>query len=330
MKFMHHLSVPRTSLFGRARWLIGFSLLLIPALGLQYPSPASADTLSCGSRQLGERCSARYEADAGKSGSTSDPKDTGVLTRQVPNGYAVLGYREQNLSSNGGTFTIQYLSSEGSTSLISQASSDFRRLEEIKNNLDILARVPSESGQSQEFRARVDQLTRDLYAVQSAISTVINANSNVDTFILQAKSKYVCTRKALGVCLDGYGNHGKGYVDVQLVYLGGSSDKVQRIAAQYEQLRLQGNSSGSQNSNRTRFRYSTGSFIDRGGGNWIEVRDNGPSSRFVETQRNSSYIEMYDSSRGLRVRLYNDRALGNHGSSGTWVQWPGSNGNWGN
>lgn len=85
-----------------------------------------------------------------------------------------------------------------------------------------------------------------------------------------------------------------------------------------------------QSPTRSRFRYSTWSLIDRGGGNWIELRDNGPSSIFVETYRSSSLIELYDSSRSLRVRLYSDRALGNHGSNGSWVPWPGSNGAWSN
>jgi hypothetical protein len=51
--------------------------------------------------------------------------------------------------------------------------------------------------------------------------------------------------------------------------------------------------------------HSGGYFVDQGGGTWIEKNRLGvPSYRFSEVERNDDYVELYDSSRGYTVRLY--------------------------
>jgi hypothetical protein len=212
--------------------LKSISFLAIAATFL-FGLPALADDTNCSTRRIGERCWQKFRADAGKSASTSDNKDTGKLTKQVPSGYVVIGYTEKNESSNGGSFTSESLAGGGKTSLLSESSSSYNRLNEIKNMLDQLVKFPNpKTGQQQEIRAKIDQLSSELLSIQSSLRSAINANSNIDVFVLQAKSAYVCTKKVAGNCLDGYGNHGKGYVQANLIYVGGSSNEVSRISQQ--------------------------------------------------------------------------------------------------
>jgi hypothetical protein len=68
-----------------------------------------------------------------------------------------------------------------------------------------------------ETRAKLDVMKRELEELKSTTNYVNSTNSNIDISELRATSKYVCTRKVLGECLDGYSNHGQGYVKVNLV-----------------------------------------------------------------------------------------------------------------
>jgi len=61
------------------------------------------------------------------------------------------------------------------------------------------------------------------------------------------------------------------------------------------------------------------------GENWTETRSDGITYRFAETGRTAEYVELYDSSRGLHVRLYADRMewgrdgqQWTRGQSGSW------------
>jgi len=156
--------------------------------------PALAEDTNCSSQRFGERCWQIFRADAGKSGSTSDNKDTGKLSGVIPSGYVVTGYTQVNESSNGGFFTSEFLAQGSKVSLISQSSSSYSRLNEIKNMLDQLVKFPNpKTGQQQEIRAKIDQLESEILSIQSALSAAYNADSNKDVFFLQAKSAYVCT-----------------------------------------------------------------------------------------------------------------------------------------
>lgn len=78
---------------------------------------------------------------------------------------------------------------------------------------------------------------------------------------------------------------------------------------------------------RNEFRYSGGKFVSQGQGRWVEVRDQGPQSVFSQTLATADYIEIYDQSRSMYVRLWNN--VGVHSQNRTqWFRWPGSEGSW--
>ncbi len=55
---------------------------------------------------------------------------------------------------------------------------------------------------------------------------------------------------------------------------------------------------------RAKWRYDDGQFEQGQGKNWIETFDNGGNCYFQEVSRNRDYIEIYDKSRDIAVRLY--------------------------
>jgi hypothetical protein len=61
---------------------------------------------------------------------------------------------------------------------------------------------------------------------------------------------------------------------------------------------------------RLRWAHSEGSFAHAGGSHWVERNDRGEVTfRFREERRTADYVELFDSSRDLFVRLYGDRML---------------------
>jgi hypothetical protein len=76
------------------------------------------------------------------------------------------------------------------------------------------------------------------------------------------------------------------------------------------------------------FHCAKGKFVQLGNGRWEELRDNGPSSYFKEKKRNSQFIELYDTDRDMRVRLYETEGKWFNTATNSWVKWPGSEGHW--
>jgi len=87
------------------------------------------------------------------------------------------------------------------------------------------------------------------------------------------------------------------------------------------------NPSGS--ARRTEFVTQGGSrFVKAGHGTWHENRPQGPRSVFEQVSSTSSYIELYDAQRQMRVRLHNHYAVWSPRSPIRWSRWPGSEGHW--
>jgi hypothetical protein len=55
---------------------------------------------------------------------------------------------------------------------------------------------------------------------------------------------------------------------------------------------------------RARWQYDNGQFEQLTGSNWLETDDTGGRAEFREVTRNMDYIELYDQSRDIAVRLY--------------------------
>lgn len=76
------------------------------------------------------------------------------------------------------------------------------------------------------------------------------------------------------------------------------------------------------------FQYSNGVFSRQESG-WVEQRTNGPMSYFQEVRRTPSFVELFDESRRMWVRLLIDQALWTRNyPNGPWTRWPGSTGVW--
>jgi hypothetical protein len=55
---------------------------------------------------------------------------------------------------------------------------------------------------------------------------------------------------------------------------------------------------------RVRWQYDIGRFEHRTGREWVETDDTGGRAEFREVERNADYVELYDRSRDIAVRLY--------------------------
>ena len=240
MTFVHqYLPVAWFKKYGMSPLNLFWLVLLATFSSSFIASSVSAQDSNCSSRVIGERCYQIFRADAGKSGSTSDPHDTNLLSRPVPDGYVVVGYDEVNESTNGGQFTVNTVTRGQRTDIRRDWSAQSTRIADLQQNFDA-----SYKDANSETRAKLDVMKRELEELQSTTNYVNLTNSNIDIFELRATSKYVCTRAAFGNCLDGYGNHGQGYVKVNLVYVGDNpSTEVDRIATQ---LSLIGQNSGNE------------------------------------------------------------------------------------
>lgn len=58
---------------------------------------------------------------------------------------------------------------------------------------------------------------------------------------------------------------------------------------------------------RAKWEYGTGRFELIGNGRWRETDNGGGTAQFVETRRRAEYIEIFDQSRDVGVRLYADK-----------------------
>jgi hypothetical protein len=58
---------------------------------------------------------------------------------------------------------------------------------------------------------------------------------------------------------------------------------------------------------RARWQYDNGQFEHQTGKNWVETDDGGGRAEFREVERNADYIELYDKSRDIAVRLHHKK-----------------------
>ncbi|MGI0480363.1 DUF1036 domain-containing protein [Geminocystis sp. CENA526] len=174
---------------------------------------------NCSQRVIGERCHIIFRADSGHAGSTRDPKDTGELERAVPSGYVVVNFQEVNESTRGGQFLVSNVSRGQRSNLKREFDSVSSRLSEFEGKINALYQDPQTVV---PVRAKLEMYQRELQQLREASRYVSSTESNTDIFKLRARAEYTCTVRAIGQCLDGYGNRGKGYVRVNLVYVGDS------------------------------------------------------------------------------------------------------------
>lgn len=174
---------------------------------------------NCSQRVIGERCHIIFRADSGHAGSTRDPKDTGELERAVPSGYVVVNSQEVNESTRGGQFLVSNVSRGQRSNLTREFNSISSRLSEFEGKINALYQDPQTVV---PVRARLEMYQRELQQLREASRYVSSTESNIDIFKLRARAEYTCTTRVAGQCLDGYGNRGKGYVRVNLVYVGDS------------------------------------------------------------------------------------------------------------
>jgi hypothetical protein len=79
---------------------------------------------------------------------------------------------------------------------------------------------------------------------------------------------------------------------------------------------------------RTTFAYKNGSFECVSPGSWEEKRDDGTVSKFTEVTRTAAYVELYDKSRDMKVRLYSNVGKWYSEKDKSWIKWDGSEGSW--
>jgi len=65
---------------------------------------------------------------------------------------------------------------------------------------------------------------------------------------------------------------------------------------------------GDRRDDRTYWRLNDGAFEWLGGRKWRQVRDRGAPIPLRETDRTRKYVELYDESRQIYLRLYDDQA----------------------
>jgi len=219
--------------YGLLAFRFASQFIMVPVVCAIAASDAYAQDTNCSRRQFGERCYQVFRADAGKSGSTRDPHDTGLLVRPVPEGYVVVGYEEVNESSNGGQFTLSAVARGQRSDIKRQWDSQSTRISNVEQNINAIYQ-----GSNGYERAKLDGLKRELEELKSATNYFNSTRSNIDIFELRATSKYVCTNAFAGTCINGYGNHGKGYVKVYLAFVGTDpSFSVSRIEGEVSTLR---------------------------------------------------------------------------------------------
>src|SRR5438874_1668548 len=69
---------------------------------------------------------------------------------------------------------------------------------------------------------------------------------------------------------------------------------------------------------RTQWLYQGGLFENTRGTTWVEKNFDGSFS-FREVRRNSEFIELYDQSRDVSVRLYADKCYGLFPNNPSWI-----------
>lgn len=198
-------------------------VLLSLVLGLNLPTSVKAEP-TCSTRQVGEHCTIIFSVDAGScSKDTGCYRDTGFIENAVPSGYAVIGWTKYDDSWNDGTFNVQN-ASRGQNSSWNQAYQSLSQtFQETKFKLDYLSKEATQIGNlaaRSEVEKKINILSSDFNRSQTKWSSMGQVNTNTDLFKLQAKSWYTCTRKTWIGCMDGFGNHGKGHIVVNLVFIG--------------------------------------------------------------------------------------------------------------
>ena len=202
------------------------ALVAFAAFDARFTQPADAQS-ACSSRTIGERCQiTAFSADAGScSRDTGCSLDTGWLEFAVPTGYAVVNWRPKDQSWNGGTFQAQNASRGQRSSWNSAYQSFNRSMQEQKLKIEYLSKQVSaiaDFSARNEAQRKLDAYSSELRQAESRWSSASSVDTNTDLFKLRAQSWYTCTRKAPfgGWCIDGKGNHGKGRIVVDLVYIG--------------------------------------------------------------------------------------------------------------
>lgn len=201
----------------------GTPIILLP---LAITLKASAEITTCSLRQINEKCQITFRADAGScSKQKGCNRDSGPIENAVPTGYAVVNWTQIDDSWNGGSFNVHNIS-RGQRTYWNQAYQSLSEtFQQTKFKLDYLSREATEIldiKAKSEIQRKIDILSSDLNRIQNDWKMTSRVDTNIDAFRLQAKSWYECTMKdpLFGKCLDGRGNHGKGRVVVDLVYIG--------------------------------------------------------------------------------------------------------------
>lgn len=80
--------------------------------------------------------------------------------------------------------------------------------------------------------------------------------------------------------------------------------------------------------NGSEFRYTAGVFRKVDDFRWVERRQNGSDSWFVQKAVNAEYVELFDAQRQMYVRLLQNCGIFRTQNAGQWYRWPGSEGSW--
>jgi hypothetical protein len=175
---------------------------------------AYADSTDCSRRTISEICTQTFRADAGKANGTGDGLlDTTPLIKEVPSGYVVVNWVEVN--EGDGQFISESHTRNSRVELRKQFESQSTKIDNYQQNIDAQYKDAND-----EIRGKLDIVRRELEDLRSSSNYLISSQTNIDYFLLQAKSKYSCTTTVFGTCYEGKGNHGKGHIDVRLVYVG--------------------------------------------------------------------------------------------------------------
>ena len=180
---------------------------------------------SCSARQIGEKCT--EDTPVVDAGSCSKAKGCNKITEWIawaaPTGYAMTSFEAVNQSWNGGTFNVKKTSRGQSTKVRSEFDREIKRLDEMNTRIDALYKDAGEIaniGSKSETQAKLEAYSKELQENKDRYKSTYSAISNTDVVEMQAHSWYTCTTKVFGSCADGKGNHGKGFVRAQLVFIG--------------------------------------------------------------------------------------------------------------
>jgi hypothetical protein len=229
--------------------------------------------------------------------------------------------------------TVNQISPGGTVSNVSVATNKLRELKQTKTELQAKAKVLTGPALI-EAQAKLNTLSEEERIFEDVVTATIAAGQDAGKFDVRATaSSRSCGWGGFDTC--GSWIHYNIYVVRR--YVGNpiaaynraflvSKDAQQTIDKLVAE--QQATNSKPESVSRKSFKYRDGIFINQSGTDWLEKRDDGSESQWVEVGQTSKYVQLFDDSRKMKVRILSDRVLWTDNKNSNWQPWPGSEGSW--